>query len=832
MHTMIRQFENALSKQAVSRDMVANFEKWMKGPKISEEDKPKAQELWGRYIKVSGQVNARLDHTGTRAPSRHQTGAYSGSGPKQNRASNAIAGDPSALDAVFHNPYTFIPFGKRKHDRRKPTALSVDEAKGGSERFTGFLDLEVELLSPLLTSDPVGEGQDHKTFKALSIDNDVIVPATGVRGALRTLMTVLTNGTLGYVDEEAWLCQARDAKLGPRNIQSETDIPERPHLARIVDDGAGGRKAVIQTGNTELVDIEQIAIAIAKWKKVPIPQQAPEPGKRPSGKPTDEYKDKQKRYSAYLKRLDELIKPYRPHTADDNKWVVPQLFVDIENSRVTCISEEKSTTCPWQLKLSQRPINLGERRPKKEGAFQEIECSIIEVDPDLLAAYRGRYRHGDHKALKEGDLVWVEPVDTAATHISSSKEIKSLQWARWGRTGERLLDIITKLHPEQLPDSFNSDGNVDEVTDLFGQVPRVTGAAPAFAARIRCGNLAFADSALRVVKTVLAPLAQPHPGCASFYRAWDSSTPGEAADKVSNRGLPLRGFKVYRTTQERGEKAPWHYRVQGIYDGAGELKTDPGKMTKTVELLPETSGVPGKLRLILRALTNRELALLLSACSVDWRIGGGKPFGLGHVRVTGAVLQQFNDNGTLTRVAEMRRGTAGEMKLPEPYQTEILKDSDLVGRMQLWQASQTAVSILRYPRAVIRSRDNRISRGGHVWFSRHAQPTKGRSGPQAGLEVRYMAGELEKQVGNPLLRAQILPCFDPNNAQSDVLFGYDLFLEDSLIVHQKSKVTGKYEKHITGLPAFNSAVHAIGCAAEPAGNRPNREMRNQQRRDR
>ncbi len=36
----------------------------------------------------------------------------------------------------------------------------------------------------------------HKILSALTIDDDVIVPATGIRGALRTLMTILTGGTL------------------------------------------------------------------------------------------------------------------------------------------------------------------------------------------------------------------------------------------------------------------------------------------------------------------------------------------------------------------------------------------------------------------------------------------------------------------------------------------------------------------------------------------------------------------------------------------------------------------------------------------------------------
>jgi hypothetical protein len=67
------------------------------------------------------------------------------------------------------------------------------------DRFTGILELEVTTRSPLLTCNPsaIKEEYGHKTYEALTIGDDVIVPATGIRGSLRTLLPVLTGGTLG-----------------------------------------------------------------------------------------------------------------------------------------------------------------------------------------------------------------------------------------------------------------------------------------------------------------------------------------------------------------------------------------------------------------------------------------------------------------------------------------------------------------------------------------------------------------------------------------------------------------------------------------------------------
>lgn len=783
MHSLIKLFKFRVDRNEAKEKDVAAFLAQLEKVRssLTDDDRKTANELVERVRgrPIGGPSGGNDDRHGSRD---HRT--------QPAAATNVGAGAPAILGGSFYNPYTFIPFGVEPPRRDFPTPLTKDEVE--KDRFTGILDLDLELLSPLLTNSPeaASENNGHKTFKVLAIGEDVVVPATGVRGALRTLMTVLTNGTLGYLDEEAWLCQGRDARLGPAVQQTKGQVPDSPFLARVVKPGSHQRDGTLQLGRTKLINAD---------------------------------------------KLERLVGGYLPRPtatkAGGSLWI---------NDNEDSLSDHPDPSHTWQVKLSGRPI---QPRGKREGLFR-AEGEPIPVPSTLWAAYLGRHRHSDHNELKKGDLVWLEPKNPGCSKIDSADDIESIQWARWGRRGERLLDVVAKHHSAQLPDAFNPDGKVDEVTDLFGQVPRedladeidpnwkqkgLPGPAKSFAGRIRCGNLVFQAAANKVEKTVLAPLAQPHPGCAAFYRAWAETDPGQAADKTSNHNLPLRGFKVYRTTRECGDNAPWKYSVQGIYDDKGELRPSGQKLNKTVELLPMSCGIQGKLRIAVRALTERELTLLLSACAVDWRLGGGKPLGLGHCRIRSATLRQFLDEGNLSEPVAINREADSPAELPMPYGAEPSQDKQLVARMQLWQASQMQIDQLRYPRAVIENRQK--NRGGHVWFQRHAQPKKSvaEGAVPVGLQTLHLAGELKNKAGKSRLRAQPLPVFDADNPPADVLYGYDLFAGEGDEWQEKTR---NRETHHKKLEPFDPVKYARDSDASGGHQGQTGETRKKQRRNR
>lgn len=635
---------------------------------------------------------------------------YGRKGNIQEKGSNRKAASPEKIGEPFHNPYTFIPFPK-KVERFFPTPFTADELPNERHRKSGILELEIKTLSPLMTCSPkaVSEENGHKTFRALTIGNDVVLPATGVRGALRTLMTILSGGTLGYMDEDLWLTQGRDAQLGPNRKMS--GVPNHPFLAEVVVPGSSVKPGIIQLGETKLENAVVINRSISRLD-----------AKRPKadkGQPPLKYKDSKGR--------------------------------------------------EWQVKLSGRPVN---NRDKKEGLFRGTG-EMLELSEMFWKDYQGRHRHAMKSELRKGDLIWLEPIKEDCTKITCEADIRSIQWARWGRRGEALKKMIP---PAVLPDSMRPDGGVDMVTNMFGQIPeKGVAAAGPFAARVRPGNLIFFDASDKTITERLAPLAQPHPGCLAFYRDQDD------LDEIG-KGALLKGYKVYRNTKERGECAPWKYSVQGVYKEQGHLEPPAQRINKTAELVPE--GVTGKLRISFRALAADELALIYAACSVDWKLGGGKPLGLGHCRVTS--VKMVDEDGNAVTPMEVSE-TGGNLALME-------KDAKFMrhlhDRIELYRASQIPVKKLRYPRAVSKNK-NKHSKAGLAWFARHATPKK--SGK--GLETIWTCGHLQNLVGATQIKAQALPALRGDDPTADLLYGYDMVQLDTQKTNRNQLKIGKFEKY-------------------------------------
>ena len=793
----IIQFKKKLEKRTVLKSDAQTFDNTRQKREAGSPERVEADRLWEEYQRQESRMTTPKEQAfkDQAAKEREKKGTW-GKAPAGNSnaggsnrphaggnaltradTNNAGAALPKVLGLPFHNPYTFIRFPENVK-RGAPTLLTVDEVE--PDRFTGILELDVKTLSPLMTCAPQpisGDQNSHKTYPVLAIEQDVIVPATGIRGALRSLMGLIA-GTLGHVDEELWLCQGRDLPLGPASPATRGKVPEMVCLAEVVEPGNAGRSGTVRLGETRLMKYDELD-NLAKKKNFSLKR--PSAGKRQSS-----------------------------------------IWVDDSNESISTTPDGKHT---WCVKLSGRPINPN---GKREGLFKPDPdpTKVIALDSLLWMAYTGQNRHGDRPELKAGDLVWLE-AKPGKSPIRSAEDVASIQWARWGRRGKRLLELIRDKHPNMMPDSINPDGKVDVVTNLFGQIPRpeITeqvynwnqrnptpewpGPATAMAARIRPENLVFRDAITKVERVALAPLAPPHPGCVAFYR--DNPNP----DSIGHND-PLRGYKVYRNTLERNGDAPWHFKNQGTYNEFGKIQPPQQKVNKTVDLLQEN--LTGHLRIAVRALNPRELAFLLQTCTVDWRLGGGKPLGLGHCRVIRVKL--LDEDGNL--IDDLGPENNGGLCLPQKYREPI---EDLLPRFQYYQATQKPVRKLRYPRGVSQ---NRIQRGGHVWFQRHAKPkmSADNSGVAPGLQVLYTRDKLQQQAQGDRVAAQILPQFKPDNIEEDVLFGYDGITPEVSAKLEANRITRFGEFH-----EFSDAD--IKGTEQSGGNTgPNRNTRHDDRKNR
>lgn len=712
----------------------------------------------------------------------NQTGNQGGRGGFSNSQPPALRklpkAKPSFLGLPFHNPYTFLPFERGVAKQLPITMHSADEISS-EVRFTGVLQLEVKTESPLLSCAPIPietKSNEHKTYEALTIGPDVVLPASGVRGSLRTLMTILTGGTLGYLDEHAFLCQGRDLNLGPRGPFSPPGTPVAPLLAEVETPGNMFRSGTVRLGQTKLVKLNELE---QSYKRGQLPRDV--------------------RSAAMWVGLD-------------------------GDGHVTQVAEQSSSKTPWKLKLSGRPVNP---RGKREGVFLAGN-DTLKLPPQFWSDYTGRNIHGDRPELKKGDLVWIETNNPELKVIKDESEVAGIHWARWSRKGESLKEHIKENFPYVLPEYLSESDKpdiVDEVTNLFGQVsPKSDRQVTNFAGRIRPENLVFFDAKKNLQRVHLAPLAPPHPGCIAFYR--DNSDP----DDISADDL-LRGYKVYRTTEETGQMAPWRFETQGVYDKQGKLQGTPQQaVNKTVDLLP--AGQTGRLRIAFRSMSKRELALLIQACHVTWRLGGGKPLGLGWCSVK--LTRLIGEDGRDLQIPGWMLNQEHGLCTVTGWQETV---ADLSARVRMWETSQLPVAKLRYPRAVDGNNFGK-SRGGHTWFQRHALPrmTTSRDGQrEKGLQPLHIDGKLKQRLQSegasvdgqhPLVAGQPLPIFNPDLPAADSLYGHD-----AIGIISQSTERSRQKVYID-LELFDESQHVSGREKSEGSHGKNADFRKQQKDDR
>ena len=652
---------------------------------------------------------------------------------KRNKSASNLGGE-------FYNPYGFIPFPQNKPQRDKISGLTIDETE--TERLSGVLSLKIKTVSPLLSLDPesnpdYNKSNAHKKYKALTIGNDVILPATSVRGSLQSLMTIITGGTLGYLDNNLWLCQGRDL-VGKGELQ--------PVIAKVVKAGNDVNDGIISIGEKNHFVLLDALKRIAQRNSINIDEYRPKQGKKirklfidkpwePSrisqdysaatpwevklsgarigaNKPKYYIAEKEVALKSINKKLDDLGVHLQswPRPADGIYG-----YTDGTGSKESPITSFSPT-------LDATHTHPVKKAKIKEAAYKkDSNVGEIKVDKHFWSDYQGRNRNGDKTFLEEGDLIWVFPKDNVE-HITSDQDIRSLQWARWGREGQKLENIIKEKHTSVYPDYLNQDGLVDVVSDLFGQITAIESGI-SFASRIRPHNLIFKDcKKLTEQNTVtLAPMGIPHPGCIPFYRT------GKSND--ISRNSPLNGYKVYRNSID--EDTPWKYDVQGCYDEKGNLKDPCQNMNKTVDLVPKNQ--EGCLKISFRALKKQELAILLAVCSTDWKLGGGKPLGLGHCKVIELICEDELGNNLISS----RNPSLDSLNcLDNEYQQVF---NSLRARITEYESLQNPVENLRYPRAVSGPQKN-----GAQWFAKMAATKKNSNNECVGMQP--FDGTIEGQI--------------------------------------------------------------------------------------
>ncbi len=132
----------------------------------------------------------------------------------------------------FHNPYNFVPAPPRNtSDPELGDQRPVDQDAFMGDRYTGSIRVRMTAKTPLLVPDTDRAQESpngHKTFPLLlDADGRPLVPASSVRGMLRTAYEAVTNSRFGrfsrdqHGDRLAFRMDARDGlRLIPARVQN------------------------------------------------------------------------------------------------------------------------------------------------------------------------------------------------------------------------------------------------------------------------------------------------------------------------------------------------------------------------------------------------------------------------------------------------------------------------------------------------------------------------------------------------------------------------------------------------------------------------------------
>lgn len=587
--------------------------------------------------------------------------------------------------SLFVNPYTFVPH-VASPERRAPAG----HAAMGDDRFSGVLEVTLTAKTPLLVGGfPLGGSSDGAEIMGLPRrrDQTVMIPGSGLMGAVRSLHEALVGGCFRVVDTDwvpvhrhpATTEETKDLRLA---VVWDVDGEGRAKTVRLCDDrmrvpkellpGAGSPDdALPQTGDQlqyhPAKRLQGNALRI-RTKDHPdwtapgeisrIRRMGPVSGDcwvllvtdtraRPltkDGKNDKEDKEREKRSAVHYwagRIGPDSIRCEIPEDTWKNYTKTVAGADDLRRASLLKIGAPNGEEPAWD---PQHQPEYADVWWPPQGDAEDNSGSGNEKDRSQGPRQKIGRRLRARTYLHVGQPVWVQVAGRTVTEIRLS-----LLWRYLGdaTVGERLGDARPCTNPRNLCWSCRMFGSADtggrEDTDLAVQ--------HSYRGHIRIDDL-LARSHVEPIRWQLAPLASPKPSAGQFYLdnsavpdgnrisekdTRPAATWGSAADKPRVR--PVRGRKYYwrtRTEADPGGTKP----VRGRH-----RSHQSDTLSSTVSLIPAGTVFEGRVAFdnldaaeygsLLAALDPRMLSM---ADEAGWEqavtsVGGGKPFGFGSVTI-------------------------------------------------------------------------------------------------------------------------------------------------------------------------------------------------------
>lgn len=557
--------------------------------------------------------------------------------------------NPTRPERTATAPYNFVPLPERVISfRNQPnSAVAIDQGIYHDDRFTGWIDVELETLSPVYVraglspeqygvmdrqeKDPndrtkhLDKERNHPEFFHAADPNEPIIPGSSLRGMIRTLCEIIGHGKLSPVSDQALVYRAvgdtsshglayRQELMAEDSIQKNWFTPKMQggYIRKREQDSAW---YIQPAERADPANPDSPSYARIYIKDIPV-----------TG-------------LARVKDFRQVHEIFIIHDKYGDKKVKGG-FIHMKRVNVTSASAKPGPNLRRAILARTGPV------PKKateavifEGIVDEKQWIRIPdgTDPDdprdLVAAYLDQVtKTGKHnqKELLGSDLGAMRD-GYPVMYVMDGPRLRF-----FGHT--QMFRMPYRFSPEDLlPGEHKDDGTLDLAQAMFGTVRGERGGA--------AGRVFVEDARLHPKQEknelwldgdpVVMPKILSGPKPTTFQHYLTQPQPDV------ERGKGLKTYNDRGQTTLRGHKLYWH-QGKPAREGFAErtlTQEERDKDTQHTRIKPVRDGIRFCFRIRFENLLSQELGLLLWAVKLPpqgefaHKIGMGKPYGLGSVRL-------------------------------------------------------------------------------------------------------------------------------------------------------------------------------------------------------
>jgi CRISPR-associated protein (TIGR03986 family) len=608
------------------------------------------------------EFEAAPDERGLKATSVRQV-----SGAAAPEAAGAPAGSQKVGRGYrFLNPYNFVrylPDRPSKPDDPPEVVLLGRCPPPPHDRWAGLsgrITCQITAATPVFVSDSEGvEGDDHKTYRFFECNGEPAIPASSLRGMIRSVFEAVTNSCFSSFQED------KPYPLEHREARAPEMFPAR--VLSIDKDGNALLEMLDCTLNAP-VDVRGRptttragAVIQAYPPRVKDPRTERTFNQGQSHLPPGAHDGM--RVAALVRRepvvhrsgrfrsfqVERLVPAAQHASLHENPQVNKRIFgwlhltgPNIENKH------DERLFFRWD----------DDRRPEPPQMAQIPKSYLLQCDGDVAAEYNQHlkeYWERNERDVRElGNKRWpasTERVPHPSTFIEKGRKLKpdDLVYVQRDARGQ-----VTMLRPVSMPrvryvysrqallprhlDRCKEYDNLCPACRVFGWVsnmPIEKGQRIAYAGRVRLSHAAVQAGQYEFESPKkLAILSTPKPTTTTFYLLRADGRPGDATYDAPD--ARLRGRKFYR-----------HFgsTAFGNWSEAAPDLVEPTDQNRTLSN-PVKSGSRFTFQLEFENLAEVELGALLWALELEDgmynRIGFGKPLGLGSVQIEVQKIEVFD----------------------------------------------------------------------------------------------------------------------------------------------------------------------------------------------